>query len=160
MTALGPGPGDLQGLAGKKVGSPVEGGPSGLACGRASEKAQAKYVGGQWRKVAKKEEIFPLPSCEVEPPPRSGLSRRGRNRVGKRRHFQEDIGECSWALDWCSGLAGESPIGPPSSQQQEVLERVESAVRRRVSPRRADLAPRQPVARCSVPAPATAHRER
>ena len=99
-----------------------------------SGKADVKFAQSRWQKVPRQGEVFPLPAYEAEAAARVGLSRGCRSRVGRRRHFQEDVAECLWALDWNSGLAGQSPCGPPSSVQQEVVERVEAAVERRVPP--------------------------
>ena len=121
-------PGNLQGRQGTKDDSLDAGAALGSGSVRTSEKANVKFAQSRWQKVPRHAEVFPLPAYEAEAAARVGLSRGCRSRVGRRRHFQEDVAECLWALDWNSGLAGQPPCGPPSSVQQEVVARVEAAV--------------------------------
>ena len=75
-------------------------------------------------------ELFPLPSVHVESLEAGKLSRKVRQRIGRRRHLQEEVQSTVNVLNMMHGGTGGpmSPKGDISSGQQKVLEFIEQSV--------------------------------
>ena len=75
-------------------------------------------------------ELFPLPSVHVESLEAGKLSRKVRQRIGRRRHLQEEVQSTVNVLNMMHGGTGGpmSPKGDISSAQQKVLEFIEQSV--------------------------------
>lgn len=78
--------------------------------------------------------MFPLPLGMCEAPSAAHLSRGVRQRVSRRRSYQDVVNDCLKSLIWMAGCEEDNAPKQPSPVQLDVHRRVELAVRQRGPP--------------------------